>query len=441
MKIADFLNYFSFFRRKYSVDEVFFIGGVPKYTFVQRDRIKRQLDSVVESRNRIMLFLGYSKSGKTVYRKKYFGESIYKDIVFRCNSDSTVDSLYRAIAEEAHLFNPTSERTSRSFSTSAMGNANPQKGISGGAQVMFGGSSEVTSAIRYESISLNSICNQLKNRKEVVIILEDYHLVKQEFNSRFSEDLKHLLDENILVVVIGIPGSPNRALKFNPDLAGRTERISFDYLTEEESSEIIQKGEKLLNVSFGSEVRKRVIELTMSNAFLVQSICNRLCKDKYITKTCIDQFDNFTPKNVDEACAKYVENELSTEFEPSIDMLTKESKPRGKLEKAYNQYEEILKAISKIDNHVIENGLTYTDIGKVAWAGMDPQIVKTYVSNGTYQNEATFKTSLNNQISVALEKFEEIFNKNNARPILLYNDKKLYILDIIFKFYLQWRFK
>src|SRR5690606_2717202 len=149
---------------------------------------------------------------------------------------------------------------------------------------------------------VNFLCNTLKNKK-VLIILEDYHLVNPEFNKTISEDLKHFLDDGILFVLLGIPSSPNRALRNNPDLSGRLEYLNFDYLSNEEIESIIKKGSNLLNVEFSKEVIDEIIKQSLKNAFLVQNICKQLLLGNKIMKTVEGNKQKIhKPSDVTEAC-------------------------------------------------------------------------------------------------------------------------------------------
>lgn len=78
-----------------STSEVFKIRGVPKHTFVERLSLNERINDFFVSKDRVLLFLGYSKSGKTVYRKMHLDINGFKIITFRCNSDKTVVDFNR----------------------------------------------------------------------------------------------------------------------------------------------------------------------------------------------------------------------------------------------------------------------------------------------------------------------------------------------------------
>jgi hypothetical protein len=284
-------------------------------------------------------------------------------------------------------------------------------------------------------IDANYICNNLHDEKTIIVI-EDFHLVDRAFSDRLSEDLKHFLDEGILVLIIGIPASPGRALKNNPDLGGRTQRIVFDTLETAEIEELLDKGEERLNISIRAPVREQIALRSWHNAYLVQAISQQMLLKRHVRKTSPSKLE-FTEKDeVDDAC-RALAAELASDYREVVTSITAGQR-KQKADKAYNQYEEVLRAVRDFDINQLENGITYTDIGRHSWNEFPPEIVKQRIESGSYKSETVFKVALNNQISQALNRLADTFARANTRPVLLYSDDKLYLMDLAFKFYLQW---
>jgi hypothetical protein len=422
-----------FFKKSFTVDEVFKAGGTPKITYVNREEISDVFDRVIKTRNKAMLILGYSKSGKTVFRKKYNESKKLHEIVFRCLSDSTIENLYNTICTELKVFPPTSFLSS---DTSTVGTKQNLQGpeFSGN----YSTTASTTSSFQKDLINLNFICEELKKQHNSIIVLEDYHLVNDGFNQSFSEIAKHLLDEEVLINIIGIPGAPNRTLKRNPDMFGRVEIVYFDKLNEHEIYKLLEKGSKALKIKFDQTASILLINFSYRNAYLIQAICNRACKSKGIYNT--QRITKYiTQDDIDAGC-KLLLKELKEEYDPILEELI--NGLRGQTAgKAYNQYEEIFRAIGLTEISKLENGLTYNEIGRIAWNEISDEKKKLFIKNKTYKDEKTFKTSLNNQISLSMSKLEDIFTKKSSRPTVIYFDNKVFILDVVFKYYLEWKYK
>lgn len=428
-------------QKKYSLEEVFKSSGVPEYTFVKRNNIEETLDRKLKAHNCALLFLGYSKSGKTVYRKKYFLNKGYKLVIYRCNKDSVIGDLYKQIVNELEMPIKKEKTINEGLKQDVKSSG------SIGDKSFFQATNELDESFESSmslrrgyldlNIDVNYICNNIKNKDKIVILLEDYHLVNSNFNQRFSEDLKHFIDEEITFIIIGIPSTADRSFKNNPDLSGRSERIKFDYLSYEEVDEIITKGGKFLNVEFSAEVREKIRQCSMCNAYLVQAICYEILSELNITETQESTFKNISVNIVEDACRKLAQGRLNEEYAPIVDVIWGGGRTQQE-GKAYNQYAELIRGLKYSEIDKIEKGLTYKDIGKISWDSFSTEYIQKFIDKGVYKSETTFKTSLNNQISVAMDKIGENFEKKKTRPIIIVSDKKLYLMDIIFKFYLDW---
>lgn len=423
-----------------STAKVFKISGVPEYTFVERDRISNEIDDHLETMDGVLLFLGYSKSGKTVFRKKHIEEQDFHIVTYRGNNSSTISQLYTQIATELNIsqiteFNHEHKSSTKSQSEAQLGNTNVghiKNGTENGEEKSLGVISELPSL----DVDVNFLCNNLSN-SNVLVVIEDYHLVDNNFNQLLSEDLKHFLDEEILFLLIGIPSSPNRALRNNPDLSGRMKHISFDYLSREEVKEIIAKGKKLLNVEFREEVVEEIISSSLKNAYLVQYICRTIIKNKGIDKTSKDKVIFHDKNDVYEACRK-VAATLDNDYASIYGVIASGTRAQ-KDDKAFNQYEEVLKAIKYFDIEYWEVGVSAKEISTWAWNNIDTEKIERYLSNGTYKSEKSFKESMRSQVKVAIDKINDNLVNNSTKQIIYVNDSTLYLTDLIFKFYINWK--
>lgn len=423
-----------------STSTVFKTSGVPEYTFVERDALSYEIEDYLESKNGILLFLGYSKSGKTVFRKKHIEGKGFELVTYRGNNSSTVNGLYNQIASQLKLIQSKTLQQVQSSTyqveqESQLGNKNfghvRDKEVD-----TTSGSIDIASDFSLSPIDVNFLCNKLAGLN-VLIVIEDYHLVGNEFNKTLSEDLKHFLDEDILFLLIGIPSSPNRALRNNPDLSGRMRGVSFDYLSREEVKEIINVGGNCLNVEFREDVIEKIIQYSMKNAYLVQCICRELVDNKNIKKTAIEKVIISDAEDVKDACIKIAQR-LDADYSSIYDTILSGARAQ-QLEKAFNQYEEILKAIKHFSIEELEKGVTHRDVSSKAWSNMPPEKIKKFVDNKTYKSETSFKNSITSQVKNAIDRINDNLSSKATRPILFVNDSTLYLTDLIFKFYINWK--
>ncbi|WP_421764925.1 hypothetical protein [Ekhidna sp.] len=423
----------------FKTNEVFKVSGVPKHTFVERRTFNAKIEDYFIGRDSVLLFLGYSKSGKTVYRKKHLEKKDFSLVTFRCNNESTIDQLYNQIASEVGLGQIiTTQDQQGGKDTSSISSTLGSKDVASASASL---ASEINYSYIYTEektkvkIDVNFLCNKLRD-EQILIILEDYHLINSRFNKTLSEDLKHFLDDEILFVLIGIPSSPNRALRNNPDLSGRLEHLIFDYLTKDEIRELINSGIKKLNVWLSEDVIDEIIKASMKNAFLVQYICKVLLTNNGVEETQSKQKRIDNKNEVFKSC-KEIANKLDNDYHDIYGIINAGIRKQQE-NKAFNQYEEILKVLKDKEIEELEKGVHYTDIFKWAWDHMDPQKVQEFIDNGTYSDETSFKNSFRTQIKQAVEKVNQNLEKNTTRPVLYVDEGKTYLTDLIFKFYITW---
>jgi hypothetical protein len=425
----------------FNTTAVFKISGVPEHTFVERDRISKLIDEHLETKDGVLLFLGYSKSGKTVFRKKHVEGKDLNIVTYRGNNVSTIESLYTQIATQMGTAQKKERQQSQksSYTTDTqvqVGNQNFGH-VNDRTEQGTESSIAVTSELSMVDIDVNFLCNNLGGQN-VLVIIEDYHLVSPEFNRLLSEDLKHFLDEEILFLLIGIPSTPNRALRNNPDLSGRMNHISFDYLSREEIKEIIAKGTKLLNVEFKEDVIEEIITASFKNAYLVQYICRTIITNREIRSTATNLVVIHDANEVKGACRTIAEI-LDNDYSSIYNVIAAGSRSQ-KADKVFNQYEELLKAIKHFDIEHWEKGVSSNEIANWAWLNISTEKREINTSaEGNYKSEKTFKESLRSGIKGAISTLNDNLISNSTKQIVYVSDNTLYLTDLIFKFYINWK--
>jgi hypothetical protein len=62
--------------------------------------------------------------------------------------------------------------------------------------------------------------------------------------------------------------------------------------------------------------------------------------------------------------------------------------------------------------------------------------VSEFIENKTYTDETSSKNSFRTQIKQTVKKINQNLDKNTNRPILYVDEGKIYLTDLIFKFYI-----
>ncbi len=137
------------------------------------------------------------------------------------------------------------------------------------------------------------------------VVLEDFHYLDEEVQRQLAVDLKAFHEKSPLCfIVVAVWRESNRLVLYNGDLAGRLIPVDADEWSNEELEEVISQGEKLLNVSFASDVKGRIVAMCQGSVGILQEACYRLCQNEHIWGT-IDNMVSFTdPAVVDSVFAE-----------------------------------------------------------------------------------------------------------------------------------------
>ena len=111
-----------------------------------------------------------------------------------------------------------------------------------------------------------------------VVIIDDFHLLSQDQKKRFADLLKIIADEerkDIKLILIGINNAKDSLIKLSPDLIHRIDVVRFEANPDEKIKELIEKGEKILNVQF--EDKNSLIQESHGSFHMAQMLCKEMC--------------------------------------------------------------------------------------------------------------------------------------------------------------------
>ncbi|GAB4047086.1 hypothetical protein GCM10028810_28640 [Spirosoma litoris] len=207
----------------YDIDEVFPLNGVPKITFIEPGNFKKIVASI-RHKGRGLVIEGPSGIGKTTAIKK---------AIERLNL-TEADFLYLSAR------NPT---------------------------------------------DIDKIMN-LPEWHNNIVILDDFHRLDEYSKSYISNYLKYLADVETSIkklIVIGIPNTGRKLISFGHDLTTRIDIFEISKVNNEKINELIEKGEKALNIKF--EKKSDLIVLSNGSLSIAQFICYHSVIDDNINNT------------------------------------------------------------------------------------------------------------------------------------------------------------
>lgn len=151
-----------------------------------------------------------------------------------------------------------------------------------------------------EEIDLKATCLSARKKEDVeciklllltpqddwgIVIIDDFHYFKDDIKKSISDLLKVCADEgrtNMKLVLIGINRAGESLVKLAADLNDRIETIKFQKNSNDKVLELIEKGEKALNISI--QCKHEIVQESCGSFHIAQMLCKTICITQNITE-------------------------------------------------------------------------------------------------------------------------------------------------------------
>jgi energy-coupling factor transporter ATP-binding protein EcfA2 len=241
----------------YDVREVFTPTVPAKVTFVERESLNQQLMDALKTPGKQVVVYGQSGSGKsTLLTNKIaqlYGES---KILSRCTVATNFESLLLGAFDQLDVFYT---------STASIKTSSSITGKLEQAYLAVKMNIEATFASEQQSTQTRLLPPQLTAQRLAEFcgaarccwILEDFHKVPDSEKNKLSQIMKVFTDmaadyPAAKTVAIGAVDTARQVIQYDPEMRTRVAEIAVPMMTTNELVDILQKGEKLLNINFGS---------------------------------------------------------------------------------------------------------------------------------------------------------------------------------------------
>lgn len=195
------------------------------------------------------------------------------------------------------------------------------------------------------------------------LVVEDFHYMSVNDRRSFSFDLKALWDYQYFVVIVGVWSETNLLLHLNPDLSGRVDEVSIEWVTED-LRQIVLKGSDKLNIQFSDDVIERLVELAYTNAGVLQQLTLLTLDEAKIEEKQFKRQTASDIRHVDSAALEY-----SDQLNPVYQQFSKQVS--GGIRSRKNStgiYAYAMATIMEASDHDLINGLSAREIFNKAHA-------------------------------------------------------------------------
>ncbi|WP_276357955.1 hypothetical protein [Cohnella caldifontis] len=402
----------------HKASDVYGISREIPINYVSRAGIDDVFKSNLNREKHIVVF-GSSKQGKTSLRKKCLSAEDY--IVIHCSNKWNLEDINSNILKRAgyELTQSTKKTTSGKYKIIASLKTLIPIGTAGlKAEAERGFQKEIiTNELELDVEDVNDIISALNAMEfKKIILLEDFHYLPIEVQRDFSIALKAFHENsNFCFIVVGVWLDENRLIIHNGDLTGRIVSINADKWNKDQLLEVIEEGEKLLNISFSEDFKRDLLSSCYDNVYIVQEACYLACLLNEIKETQIElreidneiRLDIIVKLIVDQQSGRY--NSFITNFSDGFQSTLLE------------MYKWLLYPVLISNTDQLERGIKYSDIRK---------IIATKHPKGDELNPGNITQALKSTASLQITK--------GIQPIILDYDETNLRLHVVDRGFLIW---
>lgn len=413
--------------RAYRTSQVFVPGGLPDFTYVDRnalgleDRVRQASDNLCK----LVTVTGATKSGKTVLVSKVFPRT---ECVWLDGGGVTDETdLWTTVLEELDGHTGTESEETRSVGTEVSAE------IGGRARIPLVADAEGKGGVgrsnqrgnatrRSRDVSPRAAAIRALRNAEVPLVVDDFHYLPRNVQGQVIRALKPLIAEGLPVVLIAIPHRRYDAVRVEREMTGRLEDVEVPSWKRKELARIADGGFPLLNIELARECRTELTEEAYGSPHLMQEFCRRLALEHGVDETArrkqrISEIDKELFVKVAEGTGKVVFDKLARGPRQRSDRIERQllSGETGDI------YEVVLFALAHLGP-----GLDTIEYEELRGA------IRDVLSDNIPQAH---------EVTRVLEKMAEIAAADEAStPVIDWEseDQRLHITDPFFAFFLKW---
>jgi len=312
--------------KKYQVIDVFTPSTQAIQTFVEREnKINSHLVDALKTPGKQIVLYGHTKCGKSTLILNKLQQLKKKAFTTRCSEGMTYESvILDGFDQLGGIYDETIAKT-RGFKIA------PEVSISYSdikAEFKLGEYARDTQKTGRQILPPQLTPRRLGEffgASKSCWILEDFHKIKGTDKSKTSDLMKIFADMSgnypeLKIIALGAVGTARQVVQYNQEMEDRVTEIFIPYMKDDEIEQIIIGGEKLLNIKFSSDAKKRIIKYSCG----LPAVCHQLCLNACYIRRVDNTTKNITGMNeedLDNAITKFVDEKSDTlkkQFDKSI---------------------------------------------------------------------------------------------------------------------------
>lgn len=131
------------------------------------------------------------------------------------------------------------------------------------------------------------LIKELPNMRDVgIVLIDDFHRLENKIKQEIADHLKLLADEESTgskIIVLGINQAGQTLIKFANDLNNRLEVIRFEANPDEKVMELLIKGQKALKINLN--VAEDIVAASNGSFYIAQMLASQICIDANVLES------------------------------------------------------------------------------------------------------------------------------------------------------------
>ncbi|WP_289039172.1 hypothetical protein [uncultured Zobellia sp.] len=314
-------------KKYFSLEEIFTPSQPANYTFVERYSVNKRLKRALNTPGKQIIIYGYSGVGKTTLLTNKLKEEKLKSITTRCMSGMTLSDIVKDAFNQLEIYFIAQKDTTKGSKLGGTLSAS----YFGIKASLTGEQNEGDKSLAKRAVDLPITPQTLARfigESSRCWILEDYHKVRSEDKFLLAQIMKVFMDSSIdypklKIIAIGAVNTAREVIQYDPEMKNRISEIEVPLMDKANLQEILDVGEKLLNIKIPDSISKKIIAYSSGLPAVTHQLGLLVCEANEVSNTVKTSLPKkLDVKSFDSALDEYLEDNSDT-FKSIFETATK----------------------------------------------------------------------------------------------------------------------
>ncbi|AXO79606.1 hypothetical protein DZC78_04100 [Olleya aquimaris] len=276
-------------KKTYQLEEIFTPSQPAKHTFVERSSVKKRLDRAFRTPGKQIIIYGYSGAGKTtLLRNKLETENI-NYITTPCIKGMSISDIVIDAFNQLEIYFTQGKETVESNKVGGTLSAS-YLGLKTSLGAETKGDSKISKRRAVELPITPQTLAKFIGESENCWVIEDFHKIESSNKIQMAQIMKVFMDASVnypklKIIAIGAVNSAREVVQFDPEMKNRITELQVPLMNEESLNEILNTGEKLLNIKIPTKIVDRIVSYSSGLPAVTHQLGLLLCEVNKIFQT------------------------------------------------------------------------------------------------------------------------------------------------------------